>query len=93
MATLLREELSVCQARPIEEELHLVEKLDPILLQHEEMGPLAKHDKPLVGAARQLAENPFCLLGSGEPIPLRDDHQRGDLDQRRIVIWLAPACQ
>src|SRR6476620_10714949 len=45
MATLLREEgeeLSVCQARPIEEELHLVEKLDPVLFQQHEMGSLAK---------------------------------------------------
>ena len=48
-ATLLREEgeeLSVCQARPIEEELHLVEKLDPVLFQKHEMGSLANHDKP-----------------------------------------------
>jgi hypothetical protein len=79
MATLLREEgeeLSVCQARPIEEELHLVEKLDPVLFQQHEMGSLAKHDKPLVGAARQLAENGLRALGRGEPIPLRDDRLR-----------------
>src|SRR6185312_5954600 len=83
------EGLSVCQARPIEEELHLVEKLDPVLLQQHEMCPLAKHDEPLVGAARQLTENRLRALGRGESIPLRDDHQRRDLDPRRIIVWLA----
>src|SRR4030095_1755180 len=92
MATLLREEgeeLSVCQARPIEEELHLMEKCDRILLQHKQRGPLAKHDKPLVWAARQFAENRLRALRRGEPIPLRDDHQRRDLNLRRIIIRLA----
>jgi hypothetical protein len=37
--------------------LHLPEKLHPVLLQHDEMRPLADHDEPLVGAARKLAKN------------------------------------
>ena len=42
--------------RPIEEELHLQEKLYPILLQHNEMRSLADLDEPLVRATRKLVE-------------------------------------
>src|SRR5206468_4000491 len=74
---------------PIEEELHLLEKLHPILLQHNEMRSLADLDEPLVRAIRKLVEERLRTLAGSRPIPLGDDHQRWNLDPLRVVVWLA----
>jgi hypothetical protein len=60
-------------AGPIEEELHLLEKLHPILLPHNDMRSLADLDEPLVRATRELVEERLRTLAGSRLIPLGDD--------------------
>src|SRR5215831_6161446 len=73
----------------IEEELHLLEKLHPVLLQHNEMRSLADLDEPLVRATWKLVEERLCTLAGSQPIPFGDNHQRRSLDPLRVVVCLA----
>jgi hypothetical protein len=50
---------SVCQARPIEEELDLLEKLHPVLLQHDDMRSLADLDLPRQQRWRNSSQVPL----------------------------------
>jgi len=50
-------------ALPIEEDLHLLEKLYPILLQHNEMRSLTDLDKPLVRTTRGCDSTTVGLFG------------------------------
>ena len=77
--------LLVWLARPIEEELHFLEELHPILLHHDKMCPLADFDEPFVRAAREFVEDGLRALAGSYPIPLSDDHQRWNIDPLRIV--------
>src|SRR6267378_8366858 len=73
----------------IEEELHLLEKLHPVLLQHNEMRSLADLDEPLVRATRKLVEERLRALAGSHLIPLGDHHHCRNLDPRGVAVWFA----
>ena len=65
---LFKRSRSVSSGLPIEEELHLLEKLHPNLLHHNEMRSLADLDEPLVWATRKLVEERLRTLAGSHPI-------------------------
>src|SRR5437667_6044279 len=73
---------------PIEEELHLQEKLYPILLQHNEMRSLADLDEPLVRATRKLVGE---RLRPYPPLPPRWQPRCEPLRRHERVPRLLPA--
>jgi hypothetical protein len=80
---------SVWLARPIKKELHLSEKLHPILLDHDKMCRLADLDETLVRTAREFVEEGLRALAGSNAIPLSGDDQRWNLDPPGIVVWFA----